>query len=380
MVSVEQVEGRTDYPFLRQNSGSDQSKDHQVTLKGVKIHLYKLGIIARGNDACGCFPCAATDSQSLLDSVLLSQWEHCAWKGQLKYDVTTCQTKVINGEKKFVVQLNERWNSLFLEEFENNFLQPLGPISSNHIKSHKENVLFCVSQGEKESSEVVLSTMLPKDGILIIANANPVEYGHVFLVPYNINRLPLFLDKKMVELILRTAVEVNSSSFRVFFDSIISNRSDHIIFQASYFANPLPVELFPTVPVYADTHRTGIHICEVADYPLKTLVFMGNNLDSLSNIITEICSNLRVHGSAFNLLITDFGTKIFLFPQAQSLIMDRPISTWECGGYFVYGTKFGFDNASETEILKRMASVSLDDSSFQSLKHLCCSIAVNLYL
>ncbi|XP_020093016.1 GDP-L-galactose phosphorylase 1-like isoform X2 [Ananas comosus] len=314
MVSVTQVEG--EYPFLRQNSSSEQSKGDQVPPKGIKTHLYSLGVIPKDNDACGG-SFTAEDSQSLLDTFLLSQWEYHAWRGQLEYDVTACEFKVISGRKKFIVQLNNRWNAQFLKEFENNFLEPLRFMKSNYMKNCKEEILFCVCQGEKESSELLPLTVLPKDGVLIIANAN-------------------------------------------------------------YFANPLPVELFPTISAYEDVLITDTQICEVMDYPLKTLVFMSKNLKSLVALVTKICSTLHSQNTAFNLLITDCGTKIYLFPQVKNVTMECQLFPWECGGYFVCNNEANYENISETEISKHLASVSLDDGSFKAFKHVCFSIAVNL--
>nr|CAD1823282.1 unnamed protein product [Ananas comosus var. bracteatus] len=87
-----------------------------------------------------------------------------------------------------------------------------------------------VLEGEKESSELLPLTVLPKDGVLIIANGNPVEYGHVCLVPYVSHQLPLFWDRKILGLVTQIAVEVNNSSFRVFLDNA-STTSGHIHFQ-----------------------------------------------------------------------------------------------------------------------------------------------------
>ncbi|OAY68945.1 GDP-L-galactose phosphorylase 2, partial [Ananas comosus] len=167
-----------------------------------------LGVIPKDNNACrGSF--TAEDGRSLLDTFLLSQ--------------------VISGRKKFIVQLNNRWNAQFLKEFENNFLEPLGFLKSNYMKNCKEEILFCVCQGEKESSELLPLIVLPKDGVLIIANGNPVEYGHVYLVPYVSHQLPLFWDRKILGLVTQIAVEVNNSSFRVFLDNA-STTFGHIHF------------------------------------------------------------------------------------------------------------------------------------------------------
>nr|XP_010906486.1 GDP-L-galactose phosphorylase 2 isoform X2 [Elaeis guineensis] len=321
MVSVTQVDG--EYPFLKQNTGSEQSKCHKVPFTGnflgIRTHVYWLGSPTEGNGAYVGFPYAVEERQSLLDALLLSQWEDHAWKGQLNYDVTACEIKVVSGEKNFVTQLNENWHPNFLTEFENNVFQPLEPIKSSCMKICEEDILCCAAHGEKESSVIIPLTMVPKDGILIVINA-------------------------------------------------------------SYFANPLPVEVLPTVPVYGDLLKTGICICEVADYPLKALVFISKNLKALADVVAEICSTLHNHNSAFNLLISDHGAKIFLFPQVRTVLLECHLSAWECGGFFVYNTKSDFDHVSEVEILKRMASMSLDDHSFQALKQLCCNIANKLTL
>lgn len=103
--------------------------------------------------------------------------------------------------------------------------------------------------------------------------------------------------------------------------------------QANYFANPLPVEVLPTVPVYGALLTTGICICEVADYPLKALVFISKNLKALADVVAEICSTLHNHDAAFNLLISDCGAKVFLFPQvnmvSESVIYYSPSTSLE---------------------------------------------------
>ena len=44
---------------------------------------------------------------SLLDSVLLAEWEDRAEQGLFRYDVTACPTKVVPGAYGFIAQLNE---------------------------------------------------------------------------------------------------------------------------------------------------------------------------------------------------------------------------------------------------------------------------------
>ena len=88
--------------------------------------------------------------------------------------------------------------------------------------------------------------------------------------------------------------------------------------QAGYFANPLPVELLPTVSVYGCMDNEGINIFELADYPLKALLFMSQNLELLVGLVAEICFALQQDNVVFNLLVSDSATKVFLFPQVNS--------------------------------------------------------------
>ncbi|KAL5205784.1 hypothetical protein ABZP36_033993 [Zizania latifolia] len=363
MVSATEFKG--EYSFSSKNPPPDQSE-------GVKTHLYHIGA-EHGDDTLKSFACADQDSPSLLDTLILSQWEDFAWKGHLGYDVTACNLKVIEGGWNFVVQLNDKWNSCFLKEYDR-FLGPVECSRPNCMNSYNE-LLLCIAQGDKDIPEVVPSTTPPKDGLLLIANAYPVEYGHIFLVPSATNQLSLFWDKRMFNLITRTASEVNSEAFRVFFDSCTSTMPDHMFFQACYFANPLPVESASTIAIYDGKATSGIHVYETIDYPMKALVFTSNNINMLSNVVSEVSLTLHDNNTAHSLLISNNGTKVFLFPQVKNPATGCCLPALECGGYFVYRTKFDFDRASETEISNRMASVTLQDGAFENLKKMCCAVA-----
>ncbi|RWR85813.1 GDP-L-galactose phosphorylase 1-like protein [Cinnamomum micranthum f. kanehirae] len=382
MVSVKQFDD--DYCLLKQNSGSELSKCSGVPWRGIGngIPLYCLGTQpVRGNDAYRASSCHAEEEQSLLDSLLLAQWEDRAWKGPLKYDVTNCEMKFISGSRKLIAQLNEEWNSNYFPELaEYNVLRSFDHFKFNCMKTFREELLFCVARGEKAKSELITSTILPNDANLVILNANPVEYGHVFIVPINFYNPPQFLDLRSLELAAQFAIDINNCSFRVFYDYHASLRVNSSYFQACYFANPLPVELVPVVPVIGNWQERGIHIFEVSDYPVKTLMFKGkDNFKMLVALVSEICSSLQDQQIPFNLLISECSTKIFLFPQVRASSADAcNLSAWECGGHFVFRARQDFDLASEESLVKRLAAISLDSEGFQAVKQMSCSIASEL--
>lgn len=366
MVSATKLDG--DYSFHGKNTPLDQ-------FEGVNIHLYRLGTEQRELDSLKSSTCADEGSPSLLDTIILSQWENNSREGQLAYDVTACKLKVIEGERDFVIQMNDKWNSFLLNEY-GKFSHPFGCSKLSSTKSCGE-LLLCIQEGEKNEPEVVPLTTPPNDGVMLIANAYPVEYGHIFLVPNPTNRLSPFWDKKMFGLITKIAAEVNSAAFRVFFDgtSIVPNHTD---FQACYFANPLPVESASTVPVYDMKARSGVCVYETVDYPLKALVFCSNNANALVNVVSEACLTLHENNTAHSLMISNNGRNVFLFPQVKNVVAGCYLSAWECCGYFVYHAKVDFDRASEAEISSRMASFSPEDAAFEDLKSLCCAIADDL--
>lgn len=79
------------------------------------------------------------------------------------------------------------------------------------------------------------------------------------------------------------------------------------------------MESASTVTVYDG--RSGFIVSETVDYPLKALVFTSNNQKALVNLVSEISFSLRGNTAAYSLLISNNGTKVFLFPQVKLLTL-----------------------------------------------------------
>ncbi|KAB1222823.1 GDP-L-galactose phosphorylase 1 [Morella rubra] len=317
------------------------------------------------------------EEQSTLDSLFLAQWEDRMWKGVIRYDVTASEIKVICGRRKFLAQFNEGWNVDYVSKPQENRVCSQGDLSFTKWMKHHEELLFCVASGEMTEPELIPSATVPDGAVLITINATPVEYGHVFLVPCGSDSLYQVLDARSLEMVGRVAVEINNSSFCLFYDSPAAD-TYHQCFQGCYFPSPLPVELTAVNTFFRDGRR-GMRISAVTDYPIKTLLFESSQrFKIMVEVLVEICSHLQGRRIPYNLLITNCGQKIFLFLQHQNLANSRTLSAWECGGYFLFRSRAEFDQATEEAIVEKLSAVSLDDEGFQGVKQLCCSIADKL--
>jgi len=76
--------------------------------------------------------------------------------------------QVIEGGINFVGQLNNKWNSFSLKEYDKIF-ESFRCLKANSMKSY-EGLLLCVAQGENDRPEFAPSASPPKDGLLLMAN------------------------------------------------------------------------------------------------------------------------------------------------------------------------------------------------------------------
>ncbi|XP_011624021.1 GDP-L-galactose phosphorylase 1 isoform X2 [Amborella trichopoda] len=373
--------------LVKQSPLLDYSKGLQVSNRaGISVPLYKFGHKnANSNEnhgGCSGF----TEEHSLIDTLLLAQWEDRAAKGLLSYDVTACETKIICGRSKFIAQFIEGWNSK--HSLRHVGVKDLDPSKYKMMNLNREEVLFCVAESENMTYELISSATVLSKATLIIINENPIEYGHVFIIPSAVCGFHQLLDLNSLEVAARIAVHVNNCFFQIVYDSsAASTTGNYLHFEACYFANPLPVEMVPVIPVLGDWENIELKIFEIASYPIKGLVFKcKENFKLMVSLVAEVCSRLQDQDVPHKLLITDCGTKIFLFPQGQNEAMVQGFKTgsnpsaWECVGYFVFKTKLEFDQATEESILKRLTAASLNNENFQALKQLCCFLASKMLL
>lgn len=310
-------------------------------------------------------------------------------RGLFRYDVTACETKVIPGNLGFVAQLNEgRHLKKRPTEFRvDRVLQPFDPAKFNFTKVGQEEVLFQFeNSGGDDSYFLNNAPIIAVDRApnVIAINVSPIEYGHVLLIPRVLDRLPQRIDPESFLLALQMAAEGGSPYFRLGYNSLGAFATiNHLHFQAYYLSVPFPVEKAAThkIPLSEDTKKNGVTVSKLINYPVRGLVFEGGNtLDDLATVVSNACIWLQDNNVPYNVLISDCGKRVFLFPQCyaekQALgevsqeLLDTQVNpaVWEISGHMVLKRRMDYEEASETSAWKLLAEVSLSEERFEEVK------------
>ncbi|KAG1369975.1 GDP-L-galactose phosphorylase 2 [Cocos nucifera] len=323
-----------------------------------------------------------------LNSLLLGQWEDRMNRGLFRYDVTACETKVIPGEQGFIAQLNEgRHLKKRPTEFRvDRVLQPFDPAKFNFTKVGQEEVLFRFEAGGGQKSLFFDSASVDEANppSVVAINVSPIEYGHVLLIPHVLDCLPQRIDTESFLLALHMAAEAGSPYFRLGYNSLGAFATiNHLHFQAYYLSVPFPVEKAPTrkIPIAKGLADGGVKMSLLMNYPVRGLVYEGGNtLKDLADVVANSCIWLQENNIPFNVLISDSGRRIFLFPQCyaekQALgevsqeLLDTQVNpaVWEISGHMVLKRRKDYEEASEDYAWRVLAEVSLSEERFQEVK------------
>ncbi|KAG9449520.1 hypothetical protein H6P81_009485 [Aristolochia fimbriata] len=325
---------------------------------------------------------------SFLNTLLLGQWEERMGRGLFRYDVTTCETKVIPGEYGFVAQLNEgRHLKKRPTEFRvDRVLQPFDQKKFNFTKVGQEEVLFMFQ--ESDDGETRYYPNAPAGSCespnVVAINVSPIEYGHVLLIPRVLDCLPQRIDHDSFLLALQMAVEAANPYFRLGYNSLGAFATiNHLHFQAYYLSVPFPVEKAPTEQItnLEGKSDTEVKISKLLNYPVRGLVFEGGKtLKHLADAVSDACVWLQSNNVPYNVLIADDGKKVFLFPQCyaekQALgevsqeLLDTQVNpaVWEISGHMVLKRRKDYEEASEDYAWKLLAEVSLSEERFEEVK------------
>lgn len=326
---------------------------------------------------------------SFLHDLLLGQWEDRMRRGLFRYDVTLCETKVIPGRYGFIAQLNEgRHLKKRPTEFRvDQVLQPFDDNKFNFTKVGQEEALFRFEPSNDDMTRYFPSApVMPESNSpnIVAINVSPIEYGHVLLIPRIFDSLPQMIDHVSFLTALRFAKEAADPFFRVGYNSLGAFATiNHLHFQAYYLQVPFPAEKAPSrkVSEAKGIPHNGVVISQLLKYPVRGLVFEGGNtMEDLSNAVASSCIRLQGSNVPFNVLISDSGKRVFLFPQCyaekQALgqvsqeILDTQVNpaVWEISGHIVLKRREDFDKASEDYARELLAAVSLSEERFEQVK------------
>ncbi|KAI4299582.1 hypothetical protein L6164_033027 [Bauhinia variegata] len=326
---------------------------------------------------------------SFLHNLLLGQWEDRMSRGLFRYDVTSCETKIIPGKHGFIAQLNEgRHLKKRPTEFRvDQVLQPFDENKFNFKKIGQEEVLFMFEQSADGRSRFVPNAptnMISTSPNVVAINVSPIEHGHVLLIPRVLDCLPQRVDHDSFLLAMQMAKEAADASFRIGYNSLGGFATvNNLHFQAYYLATPFAIEKAPTQRIDVDEglNPRGIYVSQLLDYPVQALVFEGGNtIRDLSDAVASALVFLQNNNIAFNVLISNCGKRIFVFPQCfaerQALgevsqeILDAHINpaVWEISGHIVMKRREDFDGASEASAWRLLSEVSLSEERFQEVK------------
>jgi len=322
-------------------------------------------------------------------NLLLGQWEDRMTQGLFRYDVTACETKVIPGNLGFVAQLNEgRHLKKRPTEFRvDRVLQPFDSAKFNFTKVGQEEVLFQFENGGADDSYFLQSaptTVADSAPNVVAINVSPIEYGHVLLIPRVLDHLPQRIDQESFLLALHMAAEAASPYFRLGYNSLGAFATiNHLHFQAYYLTVPFPVEKAATqrISLAEGGKKSGVKVSKLMNYPVRGLVFEeGNTLNDLADVVSSACVWLQDNNVPYNVLISDSGRRIFLFPQCyaekQALgevsqeLLDTQVNpaVWEISGHIVLKRREDYEEASETSAWRLLAEVSLSEARFEEVK------------
>ncbi|KAJ6797286.1 GDP-L-galactose phosphorylase 1-like [Iris pallida] len=335
-------------------------------------------------------------------STLLGQWEDRMIRGLFRYDVTACETKVIPGVHGFIAQLNEgRHLKKRPTEFRvDRVLQHFDPDKFNFTKVGQEEVLFRLEGGDGDSNRAQFFESAPIAGAtvspsVVAINVSPIEYGHVLLIPRVLECLPQRIDEQSLLLALRMAAEGGSPYFRLGYNSLGAFATiNHLHFQAYYLSIPFPVEKAPTERIPTARRSLGcgggggVKVSMLRSYPVRGLVYEGGStLEDMNHVVAKSCVCLQENNIPFNVLISDSGRRVFLFPQCYAekqalgevseelLVTQVNPAVWEMSGHMVLKRKEDYEGASEDYAWRLLAEVSLSEGRFQEVKKLVLEAA-----
>jgi GDP-L-galactose phosphorylase len=259
---------------------------------------------------------------------------------------------------------------------------------------------------------------------LIVINVSPIDYGHVLLVPRVLDDLPQLLSPSTLRLALQFAQEAGNPYLRVGFNSLGAYATiNHLHFQAYYLAATMPYERAPTTllprrqqprssssnggvgggasavvspsggdgpsaaapPLLSRAEAlvgapvAGVRLSRTSDYPVRGFVAEGGTLAARAQVIGAAAVELQRRNQPHNLLISDAGGRVFLFPQryaqrqARGDVEPELLATgvnpavFEIAGHMIMKSREDYDAVSQDLAWRLLDAISLTEDGFLAL-------------
>ncbi|GLC43999.1 hypothetical protein PLESTB_000218400 [Pleodorina starrii] len=399
---------------------------------------------SEGDSGSDDAPLQEVPCRSVLETTLMTMWEERAERGLFRYDVTQCPTRVLPGKLGFVAQLNEgratkkRPTELTVDRV----LQPFDPAKFNFKKAAISEALVAFAPGNDDDGAAGAGGRRPPDLAaagaagagaagssanspnLVIINVSPIDYGHVLLVPRVLDNLPQAVSRDTVLLALQFARELGSPHFRVGYNSLGAYATiNHLHFQSYYLAATLPCEVAPTAPLpgplaappvppsaptvaaaavslprkrqYDELMCGGaaaaaVRVSRLQGYPVNAFVVeagggaaAAGGIEAVAAVVSAAAERLQAVSQPFNLLMSDAGRRVFIFPQCfaeRQAAGDMPpelIDTgvnpaaFEIAGHLLLKRAQDFEGASEELACRLLSQASLPEERFMAVARMC---------
>ncbi|GLI65765.1 hypothetical protein VaNZ11_009380 [Volvox africanus] len=325
-------------------------------------------------------------------------------------------------------------------------LQPFDRAKFNFTKAAISEVLVAFLPNDKGSRlPELLPPVAPLRGArgvevpnLVLINISPIDYGHVLLVPRVLDNLPQSLNSEMVLLALQFAYQLDSPDFRVGYNSLGAFATiNHLHFQSYRLSKPMPCEVATTVPLpgglaappmpcsdadyavisapsaaaaaAAPLHLPSrkrpldvktllqrpiapVRVSRLQGYPVNAFVMEvtedftcrdGDGMEVMAAVVGTAAERLQAANQPFNLLITDRGRRVFLFPQcfaerqaagavpAELLATGVNPAAFEIAGHLLLKRTQDFEEATEEVAIRLLAQASLSEERFLAVANMC---------
>ncbi|KAG8516334.1 GDP-D-glucose phosphorylase 1 [Galemys pyrenaicus] len=233
---------------------------------------------------------------SRFDATLRSAWRQRMELGLFRYRLGDLQTRALPGAAGLVAQLNvERGVQRRRPQDIRSVRQAFDPEQFNFNKVRPGEVLFRLRRQPGPAQ---------REGVLVVINVSPLEWGHVLLVPEPARGLPQRLRPAALQAGLEAVLLSAHPGFRVGFNSLGGLASvNHLHLHGYYLAHRLPVEGAPSEPL-----DPGGHLHLLQGLPAPGFLFYvsgpGPDLEALANRVCRATDYLSDHEIAHNLFVT----------------------------------------------------------------------------